>query len=779
MSTTDGIKPPYPLFVNTDGSPLDAGFIFIGVENLEPTQNPVPVYWDAALTIPAAQPLRTLNGHISRGGSPSMAYMTGSLSYSILIQDKKGQLVYSAPSVSGGITQDASLITYTAPHPGAVATNQSIKNAATISVWEYFTPARWAAWQADMTIDVSAEINAATADLFPLYDVSKTLQDSSQVPNQGHIKTLYFPAGIYCMYSAWDISFRNYMTITGENEYNTIIRYLGPGGIGTNTTFVNAACSSYLKMSHLTLDGAFRASCLVYSAGNGTHAPGIKGNSTGNYFGHMFFWNQPGDLAVISTDYPDQYNVRSAMLCMTTDYTNFTSYYSCDDSIIENCRFATNSVNNNYALAVSSSNIMISDTIMFCANAILMGDGAIPTFTNCCFEVAGYQAIDATHNHAVVKYDPTPGRTFGTGLATLIGCYSESGWWGTVNSTAVLAYMVAYPNGGSIPFDSLPQPGLLVIGGLYSCTVDGCKYINIGQYNHGNIVLRDVKFQNSGNMYVYAPNCFVECEDVTDMSAVTDESSNGGFRTLSLNSVADVATWSRKISSHYGILTGEISPTINIIVGNVNLPSKFKFISLDEALAWCSTTKTPVVITAQKNVAMSSPINLHGADITIRLATFNLDITAIVTNYGKLTIDGQTSGNITSVSRKLYNYGTLKIMNLTSMTAVVTMLGGIAHFTNVVFAGSDDNIGFSDNAQAVIYHDTCSYTNTAYVANRSSGFGEFILRSTGGATPTTGKWYQGTIFQRTSPASGAPAVFYATASGVGVAAAWKSNGNLA
>lgn len=102
MVDTTSIKAPFEMFTDTDGDPLDAGFIYVGIENLEPITNPAPIYWDAALTIPAAQPLRTLSGFISRGGTPAVVY-SSSIAYSILVTDKKGRLVYSAPSVQGSI----------------------------------------------------------------------------------------------------------------------------------------------------------------------------------------------------------------------------------------------------------------------------------------------------------------------------------------------------------------------------------------------------------------------------------------------------------------------------------------------------------------------------------------------------------------------------------------------------------------------------------------------------------------------------------------------------
>ena len=62
---------PYDFFTDTAGDALDGGYIYIGQPNLDPRLYPVTVYYDEALTVPAAQPLRTASGYIGRNGSPS------------------------------------------------------------------------------------------------------------------------------------------------------------------------------------------------------------------------------------------------------------------------------------------------------------------------------------------------------------------------------------------------------------------------------------------------------------------------------------------------------------------------------------------------------------------------------------------------------------------------------------------------------------------------------------------------------------------------------------
>jgi len=92
------IQPTFPIFTETDGLPLENGYIWIGAANLDPQGNPINVYWDAALTIAAPQPIRTLNGYPSRNGTPGRLYVNSD--YSIRVQNSKGSMVYSAPEAT-------------------------------------------------------------------------------------------------------------------------------------------------------------------------------------------------------------------------------------------------------------------------------------------------------------------------------------------------------------------------------------------------------------------------------------------------------------------------------------------------------------------------------------------------------------------------------------------------------------------------------------------------------------------------------------------------------
>lgn len=86
---------PYPIFTDLDGSPLDDGYLYIGEANQDPETNPIQVFWDSNLTIPATQPIRTNSGYAWRNGTPALIYTAGQ--FSITIRNKKQEFVLYSP----------------------------------------------------------------------------------------------------------------------------------------------------------------------------------------------------------------------------------------------------------------------------------------------------------------------------------------------------------------------------------------------------------------------------------------------------------------------------------------------------------------------------------------------------------------------------------------------------------------------------------------------------------------------------------------------------------
>lgn len=92
------IKNPIEQFFDLDGSPLSGGYLYFGSVNGNPETTTTQVYWDSAFTIPAPQPIRTVNGYASRLGSPASIYTINDVS--ITVKNKKSELVFYLPTSS-------------------------------------------------------------------------------------------------------------------------------------------------------------------------------------------------------------------------------------------------------------------------------------------------------------------------------------------------------------------------------------------------------------------------------------------------------------------------------------------------------------------------------------------------------------------------------------------------------------------------------------------------------------------------------------------------------
>lgn len=126
---------PFPQYFDKDGTPLDNGSLYFGQVNQNPETAPITVYWDAAGTQPAAQPIRTLNGYTYRNGTPAQVY--AATDYSLTIRDGRGRLVIGSPnsaefSVANAVSafsspavgQGDALIAVKRTESGAVAEDQ-------------------------------------------------------------------------------------------------------------------------------------------------------------------------------------------------------------------------------------------------------------------------------------------------------------------------------------------------------------------------------------------------------------------------------------------------------------------------------------------------------------------------------------------------------------------------------------------------------------------------------------------------------------------------------
>lgn len=135
------VQPPFPIFTDIDGQPLEDGFIYIGTANQPPFSNPITVYTNAALTSTIAQPIRTLAGYPAVSGSPGRLYVNSD--YSIQVQNKNGSVVYSAPTATDRYSNvvvtgiDASVVDFIQSGAGAQVRTSQNKMRDIVSILDF------------------------------------------------------------------------------------------------------------------------------------------------------------------------------------------------------------------------------------------------------------------------------------------------------------------------------------------------------------------------------------------------------------------------------------------------------------------------------------------------------------------------------------------------------------------------------------------------------------------------------------------------------------------
>jgi len=263
------IQPTYPIFTETDGQPLEDGYIWIGQANLDPEGNPIAVFWDAALTQPAGQPIRTLNGYPSNSGTPARLYVNSDYSRVMI---KNGSVVYSAPVATeryGNIITLANL-DFIQSGAGAVTRNALSKMREIISVVDFGAVG-------DGITDDSAAIQlAATAAAG---------------------RSLYFPGGVYGVTTT--ITLPANITVFGDGVGVSTIKKLGTG---TANVFYSLNTSNIIVR-----DLSFYGNSQSNASGNGL-AIWIAQNSSAIETGHDYqitncrFDNFKGDYWIYFTN---------------------------------------------------------------------------------------------------------------------------------------------------------------------------------------------------------------------------------------------------------------------------------------------------------------------------------------------------------------------------------------------------------------------------------------------------------------------------------------------
>lgn len=129
--------PPYPSYFDASGAPLTGGYLYFGTANQNPETNPITVYWDAAYTQPAAQPIRTSGGFAVRNGSPANVFVNSD--YSMTVRDKNKNIIYSKllSDWQQNPSLNASSVPFTAYGTGAVTRSSREKMSESVSVLDF------------------------------------------------------------------------------------------------------------------------------------------------------------------------------------------------------------------------------------------------------------------------------------------------------------------------------------------------------------------------------------------------------------------------------------------------------------------------------------------------------------------------------------------------------------------------------------------------------------------------------------------------------------------
>lgn len=213
------VKAPYNVFFGEDGYPLEGGYVFIGLDGLNPLSNPQQAYWDPALTIPAAN-VRTSGGRPSNNGVVGRLYVPGD--YSVLVQDKHGRTVYSQLSVTFEysdllVTESRGTLTRSARSPNSFSINDILETG-------------FYAWTNGATTNQPASV--AAGDVFELEVVSapdgtgvvvQTLYDLTEGGFGGdtNFKFMRYSTDGGASWSAWsdEDSAPQFITITADRTF--------------------------------------------------------------------------------------------------------------------------------------------------------------------------------------------------------------------------------------------------------------------------------------------------------------------------------------------------------------------------------------------------------------------------------------------------------------------------------------------------------------------------------------------------------------------------------
>ena len=338
------LAPPYPIFTDKNGDPLDNGYLYFGEVNKNPETNPIQVYYDSAFTQPAAQPLRTSNGYVMRNGSPALIYADSQ--FSVTIRDKNNALVIYSP-VGYGVD------------PSSITGSVSIDNFTGDGSKTVFTLSSSSVTKRAVNIYIDGVHQENSS-----YEVSgKTLTFSEAPPLNSSIEAVTFESSVIGAADAASIDYdqgaTGAQTRTVENKLREFVSVKDFGAVGDgvtdDTVAIEAAITAsagtnklvfprgtYRFTSPLTIsnvDVDFCNSVLDYDGAPGFFALTLNSDSGGGTSGRA--GNRFSDFALRQNDW--------------AEYVTFSGSTTYDPPSISAYANVTNSTPNALSTTVSVS----------------------------------------------------------------------------------------------------------------------------------------------------------------------------------------------------------------------------------------------------------------------------------------------------------------------------------------------------------------------------------------------------------------------------------------
>ncbi|MGP5346097.1 tail fiber domain-containing protein [Psychrobacter celer] len=229
---------------DSTGKPLDYGMVYFGQPNKDPEFYPINIYYDEALTMAAAQPVRTKGGFLNANGD-MVEVFAAATEYSVKVLDSYGRQVFYQASMSSVNTSTS--VSAQLPYIGAATRNQLDKNSDVVSINDFTSPEAAYAAAIDNNISIyvpSGDFTLSTvgADMSIFYGIGtingeKVYYDSYKPPVQGQNKRKVIaelplmPVGGTSVLAKYSASYMYPQGFTIDAKANEVWLYYSPAAV--------------------------------------------------------------------------------------------------------------------------------------------------------------------------------------------------------------------------------------------------------------------------------------------------------------------------------------------------------------------------------------------------------------------------------------------------------------------------------------------------------------------------------------------------------------------